>query len=329
MFGDIGIRRVVNGPDGYTPDGHCLLGPVSGAPNFHVAAGFSIFGIVFAGGIGRQAAEWIVNGEPSRNVWPFAATRFGPYARSRHYVFDRASEVYEREYAVRFPFEELSAARPVRISPLYDSLAGKGAVFGERSGWERPLYFDRLPSTDSSRLSHRRGEWERNVADECRAVRSGVAALDQTSFAKFRGVGTARPSRGRLPLYQCSSRRRPYLVDPHVHPHRRHRLRRLGQLPGARTVLRRLRRRCRDARCRLDREPPPRPRGRGAERDRESGRHHPLGAIVARGASAPCRDRRRPPQAPAVLDAFDAVARSTRPGPASVLHRRTRLRAAP
>ena len=152
MFGDIGIRRVVNGPDGYTPDGHCLLGPVSGAPNFHVAAGFSIFGIVFAGGIGRQAAEWIVNGEPSRNVWPFTATRFGPYARSRHYVFDRASEVYEREYAVRFPFEELSAARPVRISPLYDSLAGKGAVFGERSGWERPLYFDRLPSTDSSRF---------------------------------------------------------------------------------------------------------------------------------------------------------------------------------
>ena len=109
MFGDIGIRRVVNGPDGYTPDGHCLLGPVSGAPNFHVAAGFSIFGIVFAGGIGRQAAEWIVNGEPSRNVWPFAATRFGPYARSRHYVFDRASEVYERS---------MPSASPSRSSPL-------------------------------------------------------------------------------------------------------------------------------------------------------------------------------------------------------------------
>ena len=67
IFADAGIRRVVNGPDGYTPDGRCLLGPVPGLENFHVLAGFSIFGIVFGGGAGKYAAEWIVEGQPSDN----------------------------------------------------------------------------------------------------------------------------------------------------------------------------------------------------------------------------------------------------------------------
>ena len=53
-FADAGIKTIVNGPDGYTPDGHCLMGPVPGLADFHVLAGFSIFGIVFGGGARRE-----------------------------------------------------------------------------------------------------------------------------------------------------------------------------------------------------------------------------------------------------------------------------------
>ena len=53
LFGDVGLKTVVNGPDGYTPDGKCLMGPIPGRPGLHVLAGFSIFGIVFGGGAGR------------------------------------------------------------------------------------------------------------------------------------------------------------------------------------------------------------------------------------------------------------------------------------
>src|SRR5262249_43921095 len=56
-FDEIGIKCVVNGPDGYTPDGRCLMGPVPGVRNMFALAGFSIFGIVFGGGAGRFAAE--------------------------------------------------------------------------------------------------------------------------------------------------------------------------------------------------------------------------------------------------------------------------------
>jgi dimethylglycine dehydrogenase len=190
-FADAGIRSVVNGPDAYTSDGRCLMGPVPGLRNFHVLAGFSIFGIVFAGGAGRYAAEWIVEGQPSDNMWELDVRRFGDFATARPYVLARAREVYEREYAIHYPEEELPAGRPLKTDPLYDRLAGRGAVFGSRFGWERPLWFARDGSSARDEYSFRRGNWFEAVGEECRAVRSAVGVLDQTSFAKFVVSGAA------------------------------------------------------------------------------------------------------------------------------------------
>jgi dimethylglycine dehydrogenase len=166
------------------------MGPVPGLRNFHVLAGFSIFGVVFAGGAGRYAAEWIVQGQPSDNMWELDVRRFGGYACSRPYLVARASEVYEREYAVHFPEEELPAGRPLKTDPLYDRLAARGAVFGERFGWERPLWF----GGGHDDYSFRRGNWFHAVGEECRAVRSRVGVLDQTSFAKYMVSGPAAES---------------------------------------------------------------------------------------------------------------------------------------
>jgi dimethylglycine dehydrogenase len=187
-FGDAGIRTVVNGPDAYTPDGRCLMGPVGGVPSYHVLAGFSIFGVVFAGGAGRFAAEWILDGQPSWNMWDLDVRRFGPYAASRPYVAARACEVYEREYAIHFPHEELPAGRPLKTSPLYERLAERGAVYGARFGWERPVWFAR-DGAGRDEDSFRRSNWHGPVGEECRAVRDAVGVLDQTSFAKFEVSG--------------------------------------------------------------------------------------------------------------------------------------------
>ena len=184
-FADAGIRTVVNGPDGYTPDGRCLMGPVPGVVGFHVLAGFSIFGIVYGGGAGYYAAQWIIDGQPSDDMWELDVRRFGDYARTTHYVASRACEIYEREYAIHYPEEELPAGRPLKTDPLYDTLLERGAVFGVRSGWERPLWFARAGQEPRDRYSFRRASWHETVAQECRAVRAGVGVLDQTSFAKF------------------------------------------------------------------------------------------------------------------------------------------------
>ncbi len=183
-FADAGIRTVVHGPDGYTPDGLCLMGPVPDVPGFHVLAGFSIFGIVFSGGAGRYAAEWILDGQPSDSMWDVDVRRFGAYAGAVSYTAARAREAYEREYAIHFPHEELPAGRPLKTGPLYDRLAARGAVFGVRSGWERPLYFTTDPSSEREG-SFRREKWHDRVGEECTAVAAGVGVLDQTSFGKY------------------------------------------------------------------------------------------------------------------------------------------------
>jgi dimethylglycine dehydrogenase len=182
-FASAGIKNVVNGPDAYTPDGRCLMGPVPGLRDFHVLAGFSIFGIVFAGGAGRYAAEWIVDGQPSDNMWEVDVRRFGDWARSPSFLVPRAIDVYAREYALHYPEEERDAGRPVKRDALHDMLCERGAVMGFRYGWERPLWFSRDGSGDE--YSMRRGNWHEAVGEECRAVRSAVGALDQTSFAKY------------------------------------------------------------------------------------------------------------------------------------------------
>ena len=60
---DVGLRKVINGPEAFTPDNEFLLGETE-VDGFFVAAGFCAHGIAGAGGIGKVMAEWIVAGRP-------------------------------------------------------------------------------------------------------------------------------------------------------------------------------------------------------------------------------------------------------------------------
>ena len=246
-----GIRTVVNGPDGYTPDGRCLMGPVPGLRNFHVLAGFSIFGIVFAGGAGRYAAEWIVDGQPSDNMWELDVRRFGGYATSKPYLVARASEVYEREYAIHYPEEERAgraaaedrpAVRPARRARR--RLRRRGSAGSGRSG-------SRSDGPARDEYSFRRGNWFDAVGEECRAVRSGVGVLDQTSFAKYEvsGPGAEACSTGSART-GCRRSRAGWRSTQMLHAERRDRVRPDRHAARRGALLRRLRGGDRDARPR-------------------------------------------------------------------------------
>ena len=188
------ILHLVNGPDGFTPDGHYALGPVPGRRGLWVAAGMSINGIAGAGGVGRVMAEWILEGEPSIDVWELNVRRFGAYLGDRRYAAEKAREVYRYYYALQFPCDENEWGRPHRTSPLLDRLLALGAVFGERAGWERAHYF--VPGRPGRRQGADERTWERpsyweHVAREHRAVRERVGLLDMTSFGKLDMTGPA------------------------------------------------------------------------------------------------------------------------------------------
>lgn len=186
-FESAGLKTIVNGPDGYTPDGRALIGPVPGARNLHVIAGFSIFGIVFGGGAGALAADWVLDGEPSEDLSELDVRRFGAYATAKRFLVPKALDAYQREYAIEFPYEERPIGRPLKTSPLYDKLSERGAVYGARSGWERPIWFRHGNAREE--YSYRRPSWYEAVRAECEGVRRGVGVLDQTSFAKFEVSG--------------------------------------------------------------------------------------------------------------------------------------------
>jgi 4-methylaminobutanoate oxidase (formaldehyde-forming) len=193
------VSRIINGPEAFTPDNEFILGE-SDVRGFWLAAGFCAHGIAGAGGIGRQLASWIVEGEPELDLWKMDIRRFGAAYRSRAYTLARSIENYATYYDIHYPNEERQAGRPLRTSPTYDDLGGLGAVFGEKSGWERPNWFE--PNADDPRFGGRealealrpRGwagqHWSPAIAAEALATRQAAALFDETSFAKLEVVGS-------------------------------------------------------------------------------------------------------------------------------------------
>jgi len=103
-------------------------------------------------------------------------------------------ETYGRYYLIHWPEEELASGRNLRRSPLYALLAAQGAVYGSKFGWERPNWFAHKgsPALDQHAFSRNDTRQFAAVAREHKAVREGVAIIDQSSFAKFEisGSGT-------------------------------------------------------------------------------------------------------------------------------------------
>jgi len=206
-----GIKRGVNGPIPYSPDGNPYIGPEPGLRNFFHCNTFS-FGITQGGGAGKALAEWVVHGQTEWDLWSLDRRRYGDYATTE-YTVAKAIEVYQNEYASSFPYEERPAGRPLRTSPLYDTLKAKGARFGARGGWERAVYLDLKGDIPADTHSFRRENvWHGAVADEVKAVRERVGILDLPGFTKYelKGPGAAKhldylscsklPSKGRVSL---------------------------------------------------------------------------------------------------------------------------------
>lgn len=178
------IRQMVNGPESFTPDGNFILGEAPEVGGFFVCAGFNSAGIANAGGAGRLIAEWIAAGEPTVDIGDADIRRFGSFSGNSRFLRERTVESLGLHYAMRWPRHELESARPIRRSPLYDRLAAKGARFGSKMGWERANYFASPDAVEADYTFGKPG-WLDRCRVEQRAVRTGVAIFDQTSFAKI------------------------------------------------------------------------------------------------------------------------------------------------
>lgn len=182
-----GIRKIVNGPFTFSPDGNPLVGPVPGLKNYWSACGV-MAGFAQGGGVGLALAQWIIVGEPDDDIYAMDVARFGPYA-TRTYAIERAKEFYSRRFQIAYPNETWPAGRPGKTSPLHDHLEAVHAVFGVSYGQEVPLYLatSRTEAYETPTLG--RSSAFASVRQECIAARNSVAMLDISSFGKYRFSG--------------------------------------------------------------------------------------------------------------------------------------------
>ena len=193
---DITVTKLINGPEGFTPDNEFCLGETE-VHGFFVAAGFCAHGLAGAGGIGKVMSEWIADGEPSLDLWHMDVRRFGHHLRSPAYTVARTRETYETYYDIRYPGHERSAGRPLRTSSAHAWHREHGAAFGEKAGWERVNWYA-ANEADGDESLRPRGwagrHWSPAIGAEHRAVRETACLFDESSFSKMEISGPGAPA---------------------------------------------------------------------------------------------------------------------------------------
>ncbi|HVH83973.1 MAG TPA: FAD-dependent oxidoreductase, partial [Steroidobacteraceae bacterium] len=186
-LGSVGIRKAVNGPFTFAPDGNPLVGPVRGLRNYWVAcavmAGFSQ-----GGGIGLVLSRWMAENDPGQDIISMDVARFGAFATPK-YTSIKVPENYSRRFRLAYPNEELPAARPVRRSPIYEQLKAARACMGANYGLENALWFAPPGMEPVETPTYRRSEAFPIVRAECQAVRSAVGLYETTNYGKYEVAG--------------------------------------------------------------------------------------------------------------------------------------------
>jgi dimethylglycine dehydrogenase len=183
----VGIRKVINGPFTFAPDGNPLVGPVAGLHNYWVACGV-MAGLSQAGGVGLALATWMSEGDPGLDIWAMDVARYGQYA-TMGYTNAKVRENYARRFRITFPNEELAAGRPLHTTPIYDRLRAANAVWGASYGLEHALWFQRAGIEPREEVTFRRSNAWSCVAEECVAVRERVGLTEISNFAKYEVTG--------------------------------------------------------------------------------------------------------------------------------------------
>ncbi|MCZ6669156.1 MAG: FAD-dependent oxidoreductase, partial [Gammaproteobacteria bacterium] len=187
---EVGVKRVINGPMIWSPDSSALIGPVPELKNYYCCTGI-IPGFSQSGGLGLVMGQWITQGEPEMDLFPWDLARFGNWA-SKPFTRARAHDQYSHRFKIHFPYEERSAGRPMKTRPAYQRQKSLGAVFGLSYGYEHPLWFAGVGVEASESYGFERQNSFEPVAAECKALRSAVGIIDVSNFAKYeiRGDGS-------------------------------------------------------------------------------------------------------------------------------------------
>jgi len=185
--------RTLNGMFSFTPDAGSIVGESASVRGFWVC---EAVWVTHAGGMARQAVEWMVEGSPGYDLAEADANRFYPFQTAAPYVLERGKQQYREVYDIIHPLQQPSKPRGLKLTPFYQRHQVLGAEFFQGAGWERPQWFAanrELVGGVTHEWARRSGwaarGWSPEVGAEHLATREAVALFDITPFAKFDVTG--------------------------------------------------------------------------------------------------------------------------------------------
>jgi 4-methylaminobutanoate oxidase (formaldehyde-forming) len=179
------VRMLLNGPESFTLDNSFMMGEAPELAGFYLCCGMNSVGMASGGGGGRAIAEWVIEGEPTMDLWSVDVRRFAGVRNNLRLLGERAAENLSAHYDIGYPGRTFATGRNLRLTPLHQELCSQGAHFVERSGWERAAWFNRGESTIEPELTFERPQWFDRVADEHWAARENMAIFDQSTLGKL------------------------------------------------------------------------------------------------------------------------------------------------
>ena len=184
-----GIRKIVNGPFTFAPDGNPLIGPIKGLQNYWVACGV-MAGFSQGGGVGLSLANWMVDGDPGADIWAMDVARYGDWANAS--LHERESA---RELLATLPHPLSERRTRGSASAAHDADLRKAAR--RERGVRRLLRARACPvvRAQEARRAHedatfRRSNAHPHVGEECRAVREAVRPDRDLELRQVRDHGT-------------------------------------------------------------------------------------------------------------------------------------------
>lgn len=180
------VRMLLNGPEGFTPDGSFLLGESAETRGVFLGCGMNSVGVATGGGAGMALAHCIVHGHTPVDLGEADPKRFPECFQSLDALMARAPEVLGTHYEIAYPGRQFARARGLRRTPLHDRWQAEQAHFGQVYGWERPLYFG---TAAEPRLTFGRPAWFDQAGREVAQAHQQAAVFDQSTFGKIRVTG--------------------------------------------------------------------------------------------------------------------------------------------
>ena len=179
---DADIRMLLNGPESFTPDGSFLLGESAETRGLFLGCGMNSVGVATGGGAGMALAHCILHGHTPTDLHEADPKRFPSCFNSVAALTARVPEILGTHYAIHYPGVQLETARDLKKTPLHARWLAHNAHFGQFSGWERALFFDKQQEPV---LSFGKPDWFDQVGREVGYAHRHAAIFDQSSFGKI------------------------------------------------------------------------------------------------------------------------------------------------